>query len=319
MKRNCNNIIKENTQEAVRQARYVTWVGFWINALLGVAKVVGGIFGRSSALIADGIHSFSDFLSDIVVIIMVGVARKQPDKDHQFGHGRYEALATAILSLMLMAVAIGILIESIDRIILVCRGDVLPRPATIALIIIAISILSKEWLFHYTMRVGKRIHSDSVQANAWHHRSDAFSSVATLAGVAGAMFLGESWRVLDPVAALIVSVIIAVVSVKMLYPALGELLGRSLSPEECRKIEEAVGHTEGIRTWHRLRTFKSGNDAYVELHIKVDGDMNVRDAHRIATLAENNIRNALAGLEVHVTTHIEPAPDSAGKSEESGL
>lgn len=306
MKRNCNNIIRENTQEAVRQARYVTWVGFWINALLGVAKVVGGIFGRSSALIADGIHSFSDFLSDIVVIIMVGVARKQPDKDHQFGHGRYEALATAILSLMLMAVAIGILIESIDRIILVCRGDVLPRPATIALIIIAISILSKEWLFHYTMRVGKRIHSDSVQANAWHHRSDAFSSVATLIGVAGAMFLGEQWRILDPVAALIVSIIIGVVSVKMLSPALSELLGRSLTAEECHKIEKAISKTPGVQGWHRLRTFKSGNDAYVEVHIKVNADMRVSDAHNIATLTEDNIKAVLPGRSVFITTHIEP-------------
>lgn len=309
----------DSRQEAVRVARHVTWVGFWINAFLGLAKVLGGIFGRSSALVADGVHSFSDFLSDIVVIFMVGIARKSPDSDHQFGHGRYEALAAAILSLALMAVAAGMLVDSIGRIILVCKGEVIPRPAPLALVIIAASIVSKEWLFHYTMRAGRRIRSEAVQANAWHHRSDAFSSVATLAGVAGAMFLGESWRILDPVAALIVSVIIAVVSVKMLYPALGELLGRSLSPEECRKIEEAVGHTEGIRTWHRLRTFKSGNDAYVELHIKVDGDMNVRDAHRIATLAETNIRNALAGMEVHVTTHIEPAPDYPGKSEESGL
>lgn len=311
-----NNYDKQNkshahskAQEAVLEARRVTWIGFWINALLGLAKVVGGIFGRSSALIADGIHSFSDFFSDIVVIIMVGVAHKRPDMDHQFGHGRYEALATVILSLTLMAVAVGILIDSIDRIIYVCRGGEIPRPATVALIIIAASILFKEWLFHYTLRVGNRIHSDAVKANAWHHRSDAFSSVATLIGVAGAMFLGDKWHVLDPIAALIVSIFIGFVSVKMLYPAIGELLGRSLSREECTKIEKAVSATQGIKGWHCLRTFKSGNDAYVEIHIKVDGNMNVSDAHHIATLTENNIKKALPDMSVYATTHIEPETD----------
>ena len=299
---------RDNAHYKVRQARRVTWIGFWINAVLGLAKVVGGIFGRSSALIADGIHSFSDFLSDIVVIIMVGVAHKRPDTDHQFGHGRYEALATVILSLALMAVAAGILIDSIDRIIVVCRGGEIARPATVTLVIIAASIISKEWLFHYTMRVGRKIRSEAVQANAWHHRSDAFSSVATLVGVAGAMFLGDSWRVLDPIAALVVSVIIGVVSVRMLTPALGEMLGRSLSREECEKIEAAVSDTEGVLGWHCLRTFKSGNDAYVEVHIKVDGNMNVSDAHHIATLTETHIRKSLPGLSVHATTHIEPAP-----------
>lgn len=293
--------------EAVREARHVTWVGFWINAALGLAKVIAGIFGQSTALIADGIHSFSDFLSDIVVIVMVGIARKRPDMEHQFGHGHYEALATIILSLALMGVAAGILVDSIDRIIFVCHGGVIPRPATIALIIIAISIISKEWLFHHTLRVGNRIHSDAVKANAWHHRSDAFSSVATLAGVSGAMFLGDRWRVLDPIAALIVAVIIGVVSVRMLYPALGELLGRSLSRDECLRIEKAISGTKDVKGWHCLRTFKSGNDAYVEVHIKVNGDMNVSDAHHIATLTEHHIRESLPGMSVHATTHIEPA------------
>lgn len=294
---------------AVREARHVTWVGFWVNAVLGLAKVLGGIFGRSSALVADGIHSFSDFLSDIIVIIMVGVAHKRPDTDHQFGHGRYEALATILLSIALMAVAVGILVDSIDRIILLYHGGILPRPANLTLFIIVVSILSKEWLFRYTRRVGVRIHSDAVIANAWHHRSDAFSSIATLIGVAGAMFLGEKWRVLDPAAALIVSVIIGVVGVKMMYPALGELLGRSLPENDCREIENAIRETAGVKGWHRLRTFKSGNDAYVEVHIKVDPEMNVREAHNIATVTEENIKNALPGMSVYVTTHIEPAKD----------
>lgn len=300
----------ETVKEEVREARHVTWVGFWINAVLGVIKVLGGVFGRSAALVADGIHSFSDFLSDIVVIIMVGKAHKRPDMDHQFGHGRYEALATAILSLALLAVAIGIFIDSTRNIIDFFHGKMIPKPADIALIILAVSILSKEWLFHYTRRVGVRIHSEAVVANAWHHRSDAFSSVATLVGVTGAMFLGEKWRVLDPVAALVVAVFIAIVAFKMLGPALGELLGRSLPAEECHEIEKAIANTDGVKGWHALRTFKSGNDAYVEVHIKVDPDMTVRDAHHIATLAERHIKEVLPDMSVHPTTHIEPYGES---------
>lgn len=302
-----NGSHRDNAKKAVDEARRVTWIGFWINAILGLAKVAGGIFGRSSALVADGIHSFSDFISDIIVIVMIGIARKQPDVKHQFGHGHYEALATVILSLALMIVAMGILIDSINRIILVGQGGMIPRPAPMALLIIVISITSKEWLFHFTLRVGRRIHSEAVRANAWHHRSDAFSSVATLLGVAGAMFMGDEWRVLDPIAAIIVSIIIAIVSVKMIYPALGELLGRSLSGEACSKIERAISETDGVRRWHHLRTFKSGNDAYVEVHIKVDSELTVSQAHTIATITENRIKESLPEMSVYVTTHIEPA------------
>ena len=304
-----HNKFHDKADEAVLEASRVTWVGFWINAVLGLAKVIGGIFGRSSALVADGIHSFSDFLSDIVVIIMVGIAHKRPDMEHQFGHGRYEALATVILALILMAVAGGILVDSIDRIMLILHGGIIAPPAPVALVIIAVSIISKEWLFHYTLCVGVRIHSEAVKANAWHHRSDAFSSIATLIGVAGAIFLGDRWRILDPIAAIIVSVIIVIVSIRMLSPALGELLGRSLSHEECKEIEKAVSGTPGVKGWHCLRTFKSGNDAYVEIHIKVDGNMNVNEAHNIASLTEKHIREALPELSVYATTHIEPAKE----------
>lgn len=317
--RNSDNMEKKDVEmqmEAgtkVQEAQHVTWVGFWINAALGLLKVLGGIFGRSSALIADGIHSFSDFFSDIVVVVMVAKAHKRPDMGHQFGHGRYEALATAILALALMAVAIGIFYESTERIINFFHGSMIPKPANFALIILLISILSKEWLFHYTRRVGMRIHSDAVIANAWHHRSDAFSSVATLIGVGGAMFLGEKWRVLDPIAALVVAVFIGIVAIKMLTPALGELLGRSLPADECHKIEKAVANTDGVKGWHALRTFKSGNDAYVEVHIKVDPDMTVRDAHHIATLTELHIKETLPAMSVHPTTHIEPYEPNARK------
>lgn len=295
-----------SNENEVRIARHVTWVGFWINAFLGLAKVVGGILGRSSALIADGIHSFSDFLSDIIVIIMVGKSRQGADRSHQFGHGRYETMATLMLAVILLAVAALIFIDALSIIKKVADGVELPRPGLIALIIIVISIASKEWLFHYTRRAGQKIHSEAVIANAWHHRSDAFSSVATLIGVGAAFFLGPQWRVLDPIAAMIVALIIAGVSLRMIRPAVSELLGASLSTDLCEEIEKTLTNTNGIKAWSCLRTFKSGNEAYVEVHIKIDPQINVEQAHQIATRAEKNITEVLSPLQAHVTTHIEP-------------
>lgn len=296
-----------NNNNDVRDARRVTWVGFWINAILGAIKIIGGIFGRSSALVADGIHSLSDFFSDIIVIIMVGTARKSPDRGHEFGHGRYESLATLILALMLAIVAVGLFYEGVTRTINVWHGEKIPAPLPITLAIIVASIISKEWLFHYTKKIGKRIHSEAVIANAWHHRSDAFSSLATLAGVAGAMFFGENWRILDPIAAIVVSIFIIIVSIDMAKPALAELLGASLSDKDQRAISSAIDNTPGIIFWHNLRTFKSGKDAYIEVHIKVDPQITVSEAHDIATAAEHNIAAALTDYDVVVTTHIEPA------------
>lgn len=296
-------------KEAVHIARHVTWVGFWINAILGVAKVAGGIFARSSALVADGIHSFSDFLSDIIVIVMVGISRKHPDNSHQFGHGRFETLATILLSLILIIVGIGIFYEGIRDVIAVAKGAVLPRPGFIAIIILLASILSKEWLYHYTRRAGERIHSEAVVANAWHHRSDSFSSIATLIGVGGAMFLGEKWRILDPIAAMVVAIFIIGVALKMARPAIDELLGASLPADLRMGIEKTLSETPGVHRWHALRTFKSGNDAVIEVHVKVDPEINVREAHKIATHAEHRIKNLVkgsSGMSTHVTTHIEP-------------
>lgn len=287
-------------------ARRVTWVGFWCNAVLGVAKVVGGIVGRSGALIADGIHSFSDFISDILVLVMVGIARRKPDERHEFGHGKYETLATILLSVVLFLVSFGIGAEAIEKIKAVAGGEVLPEPGMIALVICLASILVKEWLFHYTRRAGRKIHSEAVVANAWHHRSDAFSSVATLIGVAGAMFLGPHWRVLDPIAALIVALFIAILSVKLAMPAMNQLLGESLPEEQQVNIRRELTSTPGVITYHHLRTASSGADVIIDVHIKVDGNLTVNEAHKIATAAEDNIERLYPGVTVIVNTHIEP-------------
>lgn len=299
--------------EAVGVARHVTWVGFIINAILGVLKVLGGIFSRSSALVADGIHSFSDFLSDILIIMMVGIARKKPDQKYQFGHGRFEALATVLLSVILLIVALGILYEGIIDIISYCHGKEIPKPSWVALLIIIISIVSKEWLYHYTKRAGERIRSDALIANAWHHRSDSFSSVATLIGVGGSFFFGEKMRILDPIAAIIVGIFIIIVSLQLARPSLTEMLGASLPKDSKKAILKALKHTPGVLAYHEFKTFKSGNDGFVMVHIKVDPDIKVREAHNIATRAETNMKAAVKDLTIHASTHIEPYKPRSGQ------
>ncbi|MEE1207807.1 MAG: cation diffusion facilitator family transporter [Muribaculaceae bacterium] len=299
-------MVSPTDAEAVKIARHVTWVGFWVNAVLGAAKIAGGVLGRSAALIADGVHSLSDFVSDIIVLTMVTVSRKRPDVQHQFGHGKFEALATLILAVVLLAVAVGIFWDGLDRVIAVYHGEELAKPGYVALGILLASIVAKEWLYRYTRRAGERIHSDAVIANAWHHRSDSMSSIATLLGVSGAMFLGPQWRVLDPIAAMVVAVFILWVSWSLGRPALAELLDAALPPSDIEAISKVIDSMPGVGAWHHLRTFKSGNNAYVEVHIKVDPELTVRHAHSIATELEHRIEAALPDRNTTVTTHIEP-------------
>lgn len=295
-----------SAEEAVSIGRHVTWVGFWINAFLGVAKVLGGIFSHSSALIADGIHSFSDFVSDIIVIMMVGISRKKPDSRYQFGHGRFEALATVLLSLILILVAAGIFYEGIISILHFYHGEPIPRPGWLALVITVVSIVSKEWLYHYTRRAGEKIQSEAVIANAWHHRSDSLSSVATLIGVGGAMFFGDKWRVLDPMAAIVVGIFIFVVGLQLARPAIGEMLGASLPVSIKNSLHKALRETPGVLAHDNMRTFKNGSDGYVIVHIKVDSEITVREAHQIATAAERHMRQSVTCINIHASTHIEP-------------
>ena len=187
-----NSVVDER---AVHIARHVTWVGFWVNAGLGVLKVLAGIFGRSSAMIADGVHSFSDFVTDIIVLIFVGISRRKANREYQYGHGKFETFATMLLGLILGIVGVLFFIDGAEKTWAAIHGAALPAPTWLALGMAVASILSKEWLYRYTRRAGERIHSAVVVANAWHHRSDAFSSLATLAGIGGAMFLGVKWRV----------------------------------------------------------------------------------------------------------------------------
>ncbi len=292
-------------EHAVKVARHVTWVGFWVNAALSVLKIGAGILGRSSAMVADGIHSISDFVTDVIVIVMVGIARKKADKTYQYGHGKYETFATMIIAMALLAVGIMIFADGLEGIVKATRGDLPPRPGMIALIMAIVSIASKEALYHYTRINGERIHSGAVIANAWHHRSDALSSIATLAGIAGAMFLGEHWRILDPIAAMIVSVFVMIVAVRIGLPSVKELLEVSLPSEITNEMKGIVNTTPGVRTYHHFRSRRNGNTLILDLHIKVDPDISIVAGHNIATAVEQRLRSQF-GEEMIVNLHVEP-------------
>lgn len=213
----------------------VTIWGAVANLVLTLAKLAAGIFGRSTAMAADAVHSFSDLISDAVVLIMVKVAGKEKDKSHDFGHGKFETLATLAVSLLLLVVGVSLMSKGIEKIRFVAAGGIIEKPGMIALWAALFSIVVKEILYQWTACVGRAVNSQTMIANAWHHRSDALSSVGALAGIGGAIFLGGKWTVLDPIVGCIISIVIIVVSVKISIPAINELTDASL-PEK-RKIE----------------------------------------------------------------------------------
>lgn len=291
--------------QEVRIARHVTWVGFWCNAALGTAKIITGVVGRSGAMVADGIHSFSDFVTDLIVLIMVPIGRRRADSRHEYGHGKYETLCTLLVSMALVIAGLILFAEGLDKVISVARGATLPRPGWIALAAGIVSVAVKEWLYRYTAAAGRRIDSPAVVANAWHHRSDALSSVATVLGISGAMYLGEGARILDPIAEMVVAVLIVVVGVRSSVPPLLELLEVSLPAAQRQAIAEAIRGTRGVKTFHHLRTRRNGPVAIIDVHIKVDPEITVRHAHDIASAAEARVTEAVGGRAI-VTTHIEP-------------
>lgn len=294
----------DTSVEEIKIGRHVTWVGFWTNAALSVFKIVAGVYGRSSAMIADGVHSASDLLTDIAVLIVIGVSRKKADSSHSYGHGKIETFVTFLISLLLAAVGIGILVDGVERGIAFFRGSEILQPTWIALTMAVVSILVKEWLFRYTRTAARKIGSSAMEANAWHHRSDAFSSLATLAGIAGAMFLGPGWRFLDPLAAVFVSVLIIAMAYNMAKTSVRELLEASLPAEESDRIKCIIETTPGVMDYHHFRSRSNGNTKIIDFHIQLDPDLSLRTAHDIATNVENRIKNEFGPAVVNI--HMEP-------------
>ena len=283
----------------------VTLVGGLVNVLLLLFKFVAGIVGHSAAMVADAVHSLSDFVSDVIVLVFIHISGKPKDKSHDYGHGKYETLALTLIGVALLIVAIGILYSGAAKIYVWANGGQLEAPGTLALWAALLSVLLKEAVYQYSMVKARQLNSQVVAANAWHHRSDALSSIGTAIGIGGAIFLGQRWTVLDPIASVVVGAFIVKVAVDLLRNGIGDLMEQSLPDAVEEEMLRIVGALPGVVNPHDLRTRRIGNHYAIELHILMDGDISLREAHNKASEVEDLLR-ARYGEDTHVAVHVEP-------------
>ena len=283
----------------------VTVIGSAVNLILTAAKIAAGIIGKSAAMISDGVHSLSDLVSDFVVLAFVKVSSKGRDKDHDFGHGKFETFATMIVGVLLIAVGGKLLADGVDGIVGFFRGEEISTPGTIALWMAFISIISKELLAGYTEAEGRRMDCAVVVANAWHHRSDALSSIGALIGIGGSILLGPRWAFLDPLASCVISIMLIVAAVKIALPAVRELLDVSLPDKAENEIRDIAQAVPGVINLHELKTIKEGPYVIIEAHLTVDPTISIVKAHDIATAVEDALR-AKFGPETQISIHVEP-------------
>lgn len=283
----------------------VTFAGFIVNLVLSLLKLAAGIVGRSGAMVADAVHSFSDLATDVVVIAFARISAKPRDEGHDYGHGKYETLAAILIGLALGAVGAGILANGVQNIRLVIAGGELPRPGSVALAAAVVSISVKEILYRYTIRAGSAVNSPSLVANAWHHRSDALSSTGALIGIACAYFLGPGWRIADPIAALVVAVFIFKVAFDLVRTGLDELLERSLPTDVETEILHIVTVDPAVCEPHNLRTRRIGASIAVEVHVRVAGTMTVAHSHLLTVDIERRLRDRF-GEGTMIAIHVEP-------------
>jgi len=296
--------------ERYKSIRKVTVVGAVVDFVLGVAKVVVGTTANSQALLADGIHSFSDLATDGFVLYAAKHSNKEADAGHPYGHGRIETLATVVLGATLIIVALGIAIDAISRL---TNTQELLVPTVFALVIAAASIASKEWIYHYTLRAAKKYKSDLLHANAWHSRSDAISSIVVLVGIAGAML---GYPLLDAVAAIVVAVMIAKVGLDIARASSEELIDSARDAGETEQLGTMMLTIDGVRAVHELRTRTSAGEAFVDVHIQVDPKLSVSEGHQIGdsvrvALLKGAVNGAVNGSVAvnDVTVHIDPEDD----------
>ena len=284
----------------------ITAAGAAANLLLLLFKFAAGVGGHSGAMMADAVHSLSDFATDLIVFLCLRLSARPWDVDHDYGHGKYETLATSVIGLVLLFVGIGIFWEGAAKIhaFLFLRQP-LPAPGRIALVAALVSIAVKEILYRITLAAGRRRNSPTLMANAWHHRSDALSSVGTAVGIGGAIFLGAGWTVLDPVVAVVVSFLIVKMAIKLTVPAVNDLLEKSLPDEIERDILATIEEEDGVSNPHHLQTRRIGNDYAIDVHIRVDGRMTVAEAHEIMCRVERRLRRKY-GPGTQITLHAEP-------------
>ena len=293
------------TDEREHKIYQVTLLGGLANVVLLVFKFIAGIVGGSAAMIADAAHSLSDFLTDIVVLVFVKLSSKPQDYGHDYGRGKYETLATAIIGAVLFATGAMICIEGVSTVIDFFNGKVIESPGVIALVAAVVSIVVKEITFRVTVKAGRKLDSQVLIANAWHHRSDALSSLGTLVGIACAYFLGQKWRIADPIAALVVAVFIFKVAFDLVRTGLNELLERSLPADVEEEILGIVPADPEVGEPHNLRTRRIGAAIAVEVHVRMDGAMTVARSHALTVDIERRLR-ARFGEGTMIAIHVEP-------------
>lgn len=296
--------MKDNQRE--KEIYKVTIVGALANVTLLIFKFVAGIISNSAAMIADAVHSLSDFITDVVVIVFVKISSKPQDKSHDYGHGKFETLATLIIGIALLFIGLMILYNGVSATYrCIWLGEELHRPGMIAFWAAIFSIILKEAVYQYTVFKGRNLNSQAVIANAWHHRSDAFSSIGTAVGIGGAIFLGDKWVVLDPIAAIVVSVFIINVSLKIIIKSINELLEKSLPDEIENEIIKVAESFDMVKDVHDLRTRRIGNNIAIEMHLLMDGNLSLQCTHNTTELIESELRKKY-GEHTHIAIHVEP-------------
>ncbi len=302
-----SDVKQENYQTAVR----VTLIGAGADTLLTLGKLIIGFLGNSAALVAEGLHSAADLLFDLVALIGMRIARKEVDEDHPYGHGKYESLATLLLSLILLAVAVGIVWDGVERI----QHPDLAAPAALTLWVAAGSMLLKEFLYHYTIRVGRRIGSKIIVANAWHHRSDAIASFAALIGIAGALM---GWPILDPVAAIGVAFFVGKVGIEIAIEALRELTdaATAIDKEIHDSIQRLINDHPEVQSAHLVKARRMGPDIMVDVHVVVDAYLSVSEGHQIADEVEKTLMREIPAI-TSVMVHVDVSDETATESDMS--
>ena len=294
-----------NQKEREKKIYRVTLAGSIINMVLLAFKFVAGVVGGSAAMIADAVHSLSDFLTDIVVVVFVRISSKPQDSDHDYGHGKYETLATSLIGMALLAVGVMIFYNGARDIMRAIGGEQLQQPGMIALVAALVSIALKEWAYQFTARVGKKVDSPAVVANAWHHRSDSLSSIGTAIGIGGAILLGHRWAVLDPVAAVVVSLFIVKTALSLLRQSADELPEKSLSQDIEQEIVDIVGQEPIAGEVHNLCTRRIGSSIAIEMHVRMPGNLTLYESHIHASNIEKRLRQRF-GSNTHLSLHVEP-------------
>lgn len=297
-----NNIHEQKREHEIYK---VTLEGSGVDIFLMVFKFVAGILGHSAAMIADAFHSLADFITDAIVFIFVKLSNKPKDKGHDYGHGKYETLASAIIGIALLGVGLMILFNGMTKTWKAFNGVPLKQPGMVAFIAALVSVAVKEWCYHFTAAAGRKVHSEAVVANAWHHRSDALSSVGTALGIGGAILLGQKWAVLDPIAAIVVSVFIIVTSWKLIRQSAGELLDESLPDSIENEIVAIAKSEQGVSGIHNLRTRRIGDEIAIEMHLRMPGQLTLYEAHQHSSHIENRLRKRF-GSNTIITIHFEP-------------